>query len=52
MKTPRNLDGGDFAAVLISRWGYIFVHQTGSHIVVETEQPTHRRLSIPNHKPL
>ena len=52
MKTPRNLNGADFAAALIRHWEYVHVHQTGSHIIIETERPSHQRLSIPRHKPL
>lgn len=52
MKTPRNLSGVDFSAALILHWDYSHVHQTGSHIIIETETPFHQRLSIPNHKPL
>jgi hypothetical protein len=51
MKTPRNLNGADFADTLIRKWDYVHVHQTGSHIIIETERPFHQRLSIPNHKP-
>ena len=52
MKTPRNLDGADFAAAPVRNWDYIYVHQTGSHIIIETERPSHQRLSVPAHKPL
>ena len=30
--------------------GYVFDHQTGSHIILRNEYPPHRRLTIPNHK--
>ncbi|MBI2345546.1 MAG: type II toxin-antitoxin system HicA family toxin [Deltaproteobacteria bacterium] len=30
--------------------GYLFDHQTGSHIIVRHQHPPHRRLTIPNHK--
>lgn len=52
MKTPRNLNGADFASALTRHWDYVHVHQTGSHIIIETERPSHQRLSIPRHKPL
>jgi predicted RNA binding protein YcfA (HicA-like mRNA interferase family) len=32
--------------------GYRIVHQQGSHIVLETEQPCHQRLAVPAHKSL
>jgi predicted RNA binding protein YcfA (HicA-like mRNA interferase family) len=28
------------------------VHQVGSHIILETSEPTHQRLAIPAHDPL
>jgi predicted RNA binding protein YcfA (HicA-like mRNA interferase family) len=28
------------------------VHQVGSHIVLETSEPTHERIAIPDHRPL
>ncbi len=52
MKTPRNLNGADFAAALTRHWDYVYIHQSGSHIIIETEKPSHQRLSVPNHKPL
>jgi predicted RNA binding protein YcfA (HicA-like mRNA interferase family) len=45
-------DGADFAAALVRGWDYVHVHQTGSHIIIETEKPFHQRLSVPAHKPL
>ena len=52
MKTPRDLSGRELASVLVRKWGYITVHQTGSHIILVTEQPSHHRISIPAHKPI
>jgi len=52
MRTPRNVDGADFASSLIRHWQYVHVHQAGSHIIIETEIPSHQRLSVPSHKPL
>jgi predicted RNA binding protein YcfA (HicA-like mRNA interferase family) len=52
MRIPRNLGGGDLAAALCRAWGYAIVHQTGSHIILDTGQPSHQRLAIPNHKAL
>ena len=31
---------------------YARVHQVGSHIILETPQPAHHRIAIPNHDPL
>jgi len=52
MKTPRNLHGKELASVLVRKWSYSIVHQTGSHIILVTEQPAHHRISIPAHKPV
>jgi predicted RNA binding protein YcfA (HicA-like mRNA interferase family) len=52
MKIPRNLNGADFAATLVRRWRYGYVHQSGSHIIIETGEPFHQRLSVPNHRPI
>ena len=32
--------------------GYRKVHQVGSHIILQTDEPGHHRLSVPDHKPL
>ncbi|AFZ49053.1 type II toxin-antitoxin system HicA family toxin [Dactylococcopsis salina] len=52
MKIPRDLKGSDFARVLCRQWDYKVVHQQGSHIILDTEIPSHQRISIPNHNPL
>jgi predicted RNA binding protein YcfA (HicA-like mRNA interferase family) len=52
MKLPRDLSGRELADSLCRRWGYVVVHQRGSHIILQTEQPSHQRLSIPDHVPL
>ena len=52
MKLPRDLDGSEFVKVLCRDWGYRKVHQTGSHAILDTDEPTPQRLSIPQHKPL
>ena len=28
------------------------VHQSGSHIIIETEEPSRQRIAVPNHKAL
>jgi predicted RNA binding protein YcfA (HicA-like mRNA interferase family) len=28
------------------------VHQAGSHIILETSEPAHHRIAIPDHNPL
>lgn len=38
--------------MLCRRWRYTKVHQIGSHIILETSEPTHQRMAIPDHAPL
>lgn len=52
MKLPRDLSGEALAAVLCRDWGYAQVHQSGSHIIVQTEDPGRQRMAIPAHKAL
>ena len=52
MKIPRGLSGKDLAALLWRGWGYRIIHQQGSHIVLETETPTHHRVAVPAHRTL
>lgn len=35
---------------MLEKIGYVFDHQTGSHIILRKEEPPHRRLSVPDHK--
>jgi hypothetical protein len=41
MKLPRNLNGVVLAEHFVSNWDYQRIHQTGSHIILETESPAH-----------
>jgi len=52
VKIPRDLYGRQLAAVLCRDWGYQKVNQVGSHVILQTENPVHHRLSVPDHKPL
>jgi len=52
VKTPRDLSGFELAACLQRRWGYREVHQEGSHIVLETSDPSHQRIAVPAHPAL
>lgn len=52
MKIPRDVSGAQLADTLCRRWRYANVHQAGSHIILETAEPTHQRISIPDHHPL
>lgn len=50
MKLPRDLAGNDLAKHLCKHWGYSIVHQVGSHMILQTEDPSHQRLPIPAHE--
>ena len=52
MKLPRDLSGRKLAGVLCSHFGYLIIHQVGSHIVLESNLPAHHRLAIPDHHSL
>ena len=52
MKIPRDISGDKLVKALCKSWGYQQIHQVGSHVILETESPSHQRLSIPNHKSL
>jgi predicted RNA binding protein YcfA (HicA-like mRNA interferase family) len=52
MKLPRDLGGQEPVDALCRDWGYRVVHQEGSHIVLETDQPSHQRIVVPRHKAL
>ena len=52
MKLPRNLSGASLIKVLIKHFDYVQVNQVGSHVILETEDPSHQRIAIPNHKML
>ena len=43
------ISGKDLCAALV-KIGYLVDHQTGSHIVLRSHEPPHRRLTVPNHK--
>jgi predicted RNA binding protein YcfA (HicA-like mRNA interferase family) len=50
MKIPRDLSGEVLVNALCRRWGYVRIHQVGSHIIVQTNMPSHQRLSVPDHR--
>ena len=52
MKLPRNLSGRALANALCKDWGYQQIHQSGSHIVLETGDPSKHRVAVPDHKAL
>ena len=52
MKLPRGIYGRSLADHLIRHWEYREERQTGSHIVMRTDNPVGQSLPIPAHKPL
>ena len=50
MKIPRDLSGRELADALCRRLDYREVHQSGSHIILETENPSHQRIAVPAHR--
>jgi predicted RNA binding protein YcfA (HicA-like mRNA interferase family) len=52
MKLPRDISGRKLVKILSRNWGYRQIHQTGSHIILETEEPGHHRLAVPDHESL
>ena len=51
MKLPRDMDAPELIKAL-GRIGYRVVRQSGSHVRLETDEPTRHALTIPNHSPL
>ncbi len=49
MRLPRDLSGERLIDCLCRRWGYRRVHQVGSHVVLETDDPAHQRIAVPDH---
>ncbi len=52
MRLPRDLSERELIECLCRHWGYARVHQVGSHVVLETNDPTAQRLSVPDHPAL
>jgi len=52
MKIPRDLSGEGLVMVLGLQWNYRIVHQQGSHIVLETDDPSYQRIALPTHPTL
>ena len=50
MKLPRDLSGSDLIAARCRSWGYVKVNQVGSHIILQTQEPTPHRVAVPAHK--
>jgi predicted RNA binding protein YcfA (HicA-like mRNA interferase family) len=49
VKIPRDLAGADLVKALCRDWRYRVIHQQGSHIILETDDPGHQRISVPAH---
>ncbi len=49
---PLPVISGAEAVKAFGKIGYEFSHQTGSHMILRSQEPPHRHLSIPNHKEL
>lgn len=52
MKLARDLNGEELIRTLRREWGYGRTGQVGSHVVLETDTPSHQRLVVPAHKSL
>lgn len=52
MRLPRDISGRELVKVLIRHWDYRQVNWEGSHIILQTEEPEHHRISVPDHSPL
>lgn len=52
MKVPRDLSGEKLVKALSRHWNYAVVNQEGSHIVLQTEEPSHHRIAVPDHRAL
>jgi hypothetical protein len=52
VKILRDVSGAQLASTLCRRWQYAKVHQAGSNIILETSEPTHRPIAVPDRHPL
>jgi predicted RNA binding protein YcfA (HicA-like mRNA interferase family) len=52
MKLRRDLSGEELVHLLCRDWDYRIIHQQGSHIVLQTETPSHHRIAVPAHSEL
>jgi predicted RNA binding protein YcfA (HicA-like mRNA interferase family) len=52
MKLPRGLSGERLVSSLCRNWDYRRTDQVGSHIILETDTPSHQRLVVPAHASL
>ena len=52
MRLPRDLSGAELVKILCKHFGYVRIHQEGSHIILQTETPIHHRIAVPDHSSL
>lgn len=52
MKLPRDLSEEDLVMHLCKCWGYRRIHQVGSHVILQTQQPAPHRVAVPAHTTL
>ena len=52
MTLPRDLSGVELVRHLCGRWSYREVHRVGSHVTLETDQPSRQRVVVPAHPQL
>lgn len=52
MKLPLDLSGEDLFKHLCKCWGYQRIHQVGSHVILQTQQPSSHRIAVPTHAAL
>jgi predicted RNA binding protein YcfA (HicA-like mRNA interferase family) len=52
MRLPRDLSGNELIRHLCKHWNCQKIHQVGSHVILQTLQPTPHRIAIPEHSPL
>lgn len=52
MKLPRDLSGEALVKHLCKYWEYQRIHQVGSHVILQTEQPSPHRIAVPSHTAL
>jgi predicted RNA binding protein YcfA (HicA-like mRNA interferase family) len=52
MKLPRDLSGRQLAKALGKAYGYTVIHQSGSHMILQTHEARPHRLAVPDHSAL
>jgi predicted RNA binding protein YcfA (HicA-like mRNA interferase family) len=52
VKIPRDLSGREIVKTLCKHWDYRQIHQEGSHIILQTDTPSHQRIPVPDHNPV